>query len=103
MYNKNKSYAKKGRDLVAHLISVFMKSFFLFLIRLYQKTLSPDHGVFSRHLIHMRCRFHPTCSQYAHEAIERHGVFKGLYLGSKRILRCHPWNAGGYDPVPKKS
>ncbi|MEK7598176.1 MAG: membrane protein insertion efficiency factor YidD [Patescibacteria group bacterium] len=79
-----------------------MKKFFLFLIKIYQKTISPDHGIFSHYLIHLRCRFHPTCSQYAYEAIERLGSFKGIYLGAKRVLRCHPWNAGGYDPVPKK-
>lgn len=79
-----------------------MKRFFLFLIKIYQKTLSPDHGLFKKYMGNLRCRFHPTCSQYTSEAIEKLGVFKGIYLGSKRILRCHPWNDGGYDPVPKK-
>ena len=46
------------------------------------------------------CRFYPTCSQYAIEAIEKYGAMKGLWLGLKRILRCHPKNPGGYDPVP---
>jgi len=84
------------------LLSSLMKSVFLFLIRIYQRTMSPDHGAFSQHLTHIRCRFHPTCSQYAYKAIERFGVLKGIYLGSKRVLRCHPWSEGGYDPVPKK-
>ena len=62
------------------------------LIRVYQLTLSSLFG--------NRCRFYPTCSQYAQEAISRYGVFKGCYHGIRRILRCHPWHPGGYDPVP---
>lgn len=83
-------------------VTLIMKKLFLFLIKIYQKMISPDHGIFRNHLMHFRCRFHPTCSQYAYEAIERYGSWKGTYLGVKRILRCHPWNAGGYDPVPGK-
>lgn len=48
------------------------------------------------------CRFTPTCSAYALEALRRHGPFKGLYLAVRRILRCHPWGGSGYDPVPDK-
>jgi hypothetical protein len=62
------------------------------LIRLYQWTLSP--------LLGPRCRFHPTCSHYAYEAIGRHGVLRGGWLAVKRIGRCHPWHPGGLDPVP---
>jgi uncharacterized protein len=61
-------------------------------IRLYQWTLSP--------LLGPRCRFYPSCSRYAHEAIERHGAWRGSSLGLTRLLRCHPFNEGGYDPVP---
>ena len=67
---------------------------FLWTIRAYQLVLSP--------LLGPRCRFYPTCSCYAHTAIERFGVFRGTWLGIRRILRCHPFNEGGYDPVPDK-
>jgi putative membrane protein insertion efficiency factor len=79
-----------------------MKKIALLLIRIYQKTFSLDHGLLSKILPTRVCRFHPSCSQYCYEAVERFGVFKGIYLGSKRVLRCHPFNDGGYDPVPEK-
>jgi len=63
-----------------------------FLIKIYQKTLSKAFPP--------TCRFMPTCSHYTIEALQKHGFFKGSWLGIKRILRCHPWNSGGYDPVP---
>lgn len=62
------------------------------LIRLYQHTLS--------HLFGGACRFYPSCSQYTYEAIERYGVMRGGWLGFRRIMRCHPFTRGGYDPVP---
>jgi hypothetical protein len=72
----------------------------LFLIKIYQKTISPDHGIFKRFFPNGVCRFHPTCSQYTYQAIERFGFFKGGFLGLKRIIRCNPFNPGGHDPVP---
>lgn len=69
------------------------------LIRAYQKTLSLDHGPLSFLYSEGFCRFHPTCSQYTYEAIDKYGVFKGSWLGLKRICRCNPWNKGGEDPV----
>ncbi len=74
----------------------------LLLIRFYQKTLSLDHGFLSLIYSERLCRFHPTCSEYTYQAIEKHGIWKGCYLGLRRVLRCHPWNDGGYDPVPEK-
>lgn len=61
-------------------------------IRLYQRVLSP--------LLGPRCRFYPSCSHYALEAIERHGALRGSWLAGRRIARCHPLNEGGLDPVP---
>ncbi|NOR10843.1 MAG: membrane protein insertion efficiency factor YidD [Desulfovibrionaceae bacterium] len=68
-----------------------MKKLFLFCIRSYQVVLSP--------LFPQSCRFTPTCSQYAIEAISQFGIVRGMYLAIRRILRCHPFNPGGYDPV----
>jgi hypothetical protein len=63
-------------------------------IRIYQKIISP--------LLPGVCRYRPTCSEYMAEAIQTHGIVKGLYLGTRRLLRCHPWGGSGYDPVPPK-
>jgi uncharacterized protein len=64
----------------------------VFLITLYQKLISP--------LLPASCRFVPTCSQYAKDAIDKYGIARGAYLAARRILRCHPFHPGGYDPVP---
>jgi uncharacterized protein len=64
----------------------------IFLIRIYQTIISPG--------LPPSCRYTPTCSQYAVEALAKHGFFKGSYLAARRLLRCHPFHAGGYDPVP---
>jgi putative membrane protein insertion efficiency factor len=69
-----------------------MRRILMGIIRIYQWTLSP--------LLGPRCRFYPSCSCYTHEAIERHGAIRGLWLGARRLLRCHPFVEGGYDPVP---
>lgn len=69
-------------------------------IRAYQKTLSPDHGPFQRLFKHGVCKFHPTCSQYAYEAVGKYGLVRGSWLGARRVLRCHPFTVGGFDPVP---
>ncbi len=69
-----------------------LKRLALVVIRFYQRFISP--------LLGSNCRFYPTCSQYALEAIEKYGFFKGSWLALKRILRCHPFHPGGYDPVP---
>jgi putative membrane protein insertion efficiency factor len=65
------------------------------LVRLYQLTIS--------RLLPSSCRFYPSCSEYTRQAIERYGVVDGVWLGVKRLVRCHPFNPGGYDPVPVRS
>lgn len=69
------------------------------LIKIYQKTFSMDHGWFKNLYPHGYCRFRPTCSEYAIMAIEKNGAIKGSIKAMWRILRCNPWNKGGYDPV----
>ncbi len=78
----------------------YPRFFILKLIKIYQKTLSFDHGIFSYLFPYGFCRFAPTCSQYGYKAIEKYGVIKGGIMAFKRILRCNPFNKGGYDPVP---
>jgi putative membrane protein insertion efficiency factor len=68
-----------------------MKKVILFLIRFYRKHLSP--------LKKPCCRFYPSCSEYAFQAVEKYGAAKGTYLAGKRILKCHPFHSGGYDPL----
>ncbi|WP_211167340.1 membrane protein insertion efficiency factor YidD [Aromatoleum evansii] len=69
-----------------------MKSLLLGLLRVYKYAISPMLG--------RNCRFHPSCSDYAAEAVQRHGALKGGWLAFKRVGRCHPFHPGGYDPVP---
>ena len=69
-----------------------MKTLLLGLLRGYQYALRPSLGA--------NCRFYPSCSDYAREAIERHGAVRGVWLAMRRLARCHPYHAGGYDPVP---
>jgi len=76
-----------------------IKKPFLFIIRIYQKTLSLDHGFLGKITGVKVCRFEPSCSEYTYQAIEKHGVIKGIYFGAYRILRCNPWSKGGWDPV----
>lgn len=81
--------------LIYRIFAFKMKQLFIWLIRGYRIFISP--------LFPPTCRFQPTCSMYAIQAIERFGAIKGSWLATKRILRCHPFHPGGYDPVPESS
>jgi len=70
-------------------------------IRVYQKTVSPDHGIFKRLYPDGFCRYYPSCSEYAAQSIENNGIIVGVGLGAWRIARCNPWSRGGFDPAPK--
>ena len=72
-----------------------MRALLIALIRIYQLFVSP--------LLGNHCRFYPSCSQYAREAIEQYGMLRGGWLAIRRLLRCHPWHPGGVDPVPEPS
>lgn len=85
----------KKKSFLASLLSAFsflLSKIMLALIAFYRTCISP--------LLPPACRYTPTCSQYAQEAIRKYGPFKGGWLAFKRILRCHPWGGSGYDPVP---
>ncbi|MFV2061425.1 MAG: membrane protein insertion efficiency factor YidD [Gammaproteobacteria bacterium] len=71
-----------------------MQKILLSLIKFYKYFISPALG--------SHCRYEPSCSEYTHQAISAYGVFKGSWIGIKRISRCHPWHQGGYDPLPEQ-
>jgi len=72
-----------------------MKTLLMALIQVYRYTLSPMLG--------RQCRFEPSCSMYALEALQVHGALRGSWMATKRVCRCHPWHPGGYDPVPPRT
>lgn len=77
----------------------FISELIIDCIKTYQKTFSPDHGMFSSVFLNFRCRFYPSCSDYALDSIRQYGLLRGVVLFSFRILKCNPFNKGGYDPV----
>ena len=91
MKNKTLSSEKKTKQQHRNLGKLTSIPFIL-MVKLYQNLISP--------ILPKACRYEPTCSEYMIEAIKIHGIIKGIYLGTKRLLRCHPWGGSGYDPVP---
>ncbi|MGA1841377.1 MAG: membrane protein insertion efficiency factor YidD [bacterium] len=83
-YNNDKNYRNIKKNIFLN--------FFILLIIIYQKIISPFFG--------QKCRFIPTCSNYSVKVLKKYGLIKGFILSIKRIIKCHPWNKGGYDPVP---
>ena len=83
---------RKSSKRLWHAVKWLLIAPFVLLIKIYQNGISP--------FLPPSCRYTPTCSQYCLEALRKHGLFKGGYLGIKRLLSCHPWGGSGYDPVP---
>jgi putative membrane protein insertion efficiency factor len=84
------AYSSRSTTDEAEKVSI-LAYFLIFLITIYQYTLS---GMFGG-----SCRFDPSCSRYTQQALKKHGAWRGSIMGAKRVLRCHPWHSGGYDPV----
>lgn len=82
-----------------NLINKILSFFPLVIIKIYQKTISPDHGWFKPLFPYGFCRFTPTCSHYGYHAISKYGIFKGGFLCVYRIMRCNPFSKGGIDPL----
>ncbi len=80
-------------------LSLQLRLVVLKMIRIYQKTLSFDHGMGRFFYPHGFCRFTPTCSEYGYQAVEKHGIVKGGFMALWRVMRCNPWSKGGHDPV----
>jgi len=81
-------------------IKMQLRALVLLTIKIYQKTLSFDHGPLAKMFPFWGCRYFPTCSEYTYQAVAKYGIFKGLYLGARRLIRCQPLAKGGHDPVP---
>ncbi len=79
------------------LITIFLGMPIVFLIWIYQKTISPDHGVIKSFFPHGYCRFYPSCSEFGKQSIKKHGLVVGLPKAVWRVIRCNPWNSGGID------
>lgn len=81
------------------MFSFLFKKLILFFIKIYQTSLSLDHGPLKFLRPFGQCKFYPTCSNYSYQAIDKYGIVKGGWTSLKRLMRCHPWSKGGYDPL----
>ena len=87
------------KNLNPRSIVYYLRSLPAGFIFLYQRTLSPDHGIGTEIFGRVRCRFFPSCSEYTVRALSQYGLLRGVVVSLKRIGKCGPWSAGGYDPV----
>ncbi len=78
-------------------ITILPRLLIIFLIWVYQKTISPDHGMIKNFFPHGYCRFYPSCSEYGKQSIKKHGLIVGILKAVWRVIRCNPWNDGGVD------
>lgn len=102
LFSKKRRPAQQERNFMKNLLKLLedlLVRILLFFISAYQRTLSPDHGFLNYYYGARRCHFFPSCSDYAKDSLRQYGLLKGLMTSFKRIARCNPWNAGGYDPV----
>jgi len=83
------------------MLAKFFCKIILLIIKTYQLTISPDHGFLRVLFPGLGCRFYPSCSQYTYQTISNFGLILGIFYGIKRLIKCHPWSLGGYDPCPK--
>lgn len=88
-----------GMFKLLKIIDRFFANIFIFIIRVYQKTLSPDQGMFKVFFPQGLCRFYPHCSEYSRQAFVKKNIIVAIYLSVWRILRCNPWSRGGSDPI----
>ncbi|PLX27237.1 membrane protein insertion efficiency factor YidD [Candidatus Parcubacteria bacterium] len=93
---------KKAIDIITS-VDTFLAFFLIKIVKFYQKFFSFDHSAFKIFYPFVFCRFKPTCSEYTIDALKKYGAIRGTLKASWRILRCNPWNKGGYDPVDKNN
>lgn len=92
-------FLKRFSTGVAEHLRVVSRFVAIFVIKLYQKTISFDHGMFRKFYPNGFCKFYPTCSEYAVQAIDKKGLMHGSYLTMRRLVRCTPWSKGGIDEI----
>lgn len=97
-FKNMKEQTNKATEIFQFVLSI-PKRLVLLLIRIYQKLLSFDHAFWARPDVFRVCIYHPSCSEYTYQAIEKYGLLKGGWMGAKRVISCNPLSKGGFDPV----